>query len=627
MQATRRQQSIQLYPFQQIGYNAIREAWKTYDRVVFQLPTGGGKTEVAIEAIIDIYLNTDEFIVILAPTEVLRSQWAERLRHYGIRAEVVEPGDKNVWPSGIIPLHRVIVCTPQTYMRRLTHHPETVLYDTRLIVDEMHHYGGKSSWALIIAVHQGKILGLSATPERTHPDEAFPAWQYLIQGPQTRDLIREGYLCDYSLYNIQGILQRKPVLGANIEKILGIKKSGRQNRSFDYDSYDSTKLWKQARKEPQSALTRKAFDIWYEWARDRKTIVFALTIDHANYLKQVWNENGFQADVIVAATSSKELADRREAIKRFASTPNGVLFTVNVLREGFDVPDADCLLDLRPTDSIALHRQKAGRVLRRGENKHALILDLTDNVDRMGLPDEPRNWSIHKLPMEEGEGKAPTKACRGMPVLDKDGYIIAPGDKGCYALNPTSSHNCKGCGLSFGKVCNVEQDGCGKWRAWRWWGGELKQFRPGTCMPCGRIARQIALNDRGLGFETDLERLQQAGYHHEIKNGVDELKQRIGAVWVTIQRTSNMKRWRLIVEMDKIYQNVNSTMNRKRLARRNRMKLYEVQTEMHTLVRRRTKTYRSPGDAELAGLHYIASLWQRYSKLMLALEKHLGKKK
>ena len=186
-------------------------------------------------------------------------------------------------------------------------------------------------------------------------------------------------------------------------------------------------------------------EFWQKNAGDRPTIAYAISVDHAHNLRDVFNDAGIPAAVILGDTSSEE---RNKAIAGFREGTIKVLVNVIVATEGFDLPDASCIAIARPTLSLALSLQMVGRGLRpKGDGGNCLILDLAAISVIHGLPEEERQWSLSPRG-EQDPGDAPVVWCPE-----------------CETVSHAASHNCRNCGYAFGKDC----ERCGKWRAWKRW--------------------------------------------------------------------------------------------------------------------------------------------------------------
>ena len=122
-----------------------------------------------------------------------------------------------------------------------------------------------------------------------------------------------------------------------------------------------------------------------------------------------------------------------------------MLVNVAIATEGFDLPDASCIVIARPTKSLSLYLQMVGRGLRpKKDGGDCLILDLAGNALEHGLPEDTREWSLAARGESEAGGDAPVVLCEE-----------------CKTASPAARHNCKSCGAPFGKDCPR----CGKWRA------------------------------------------------------------------------------------------------------------------------------------------------------------------
>ena len=123
--------------------------------------------------------------------------------------------------------------------------------------------------------------------------------------------------------------------------------------------------------------------------------------------------------------------------------------------------------------SLALYLQMVGRGLRPKSNGNCLILDMAGNVEKHGLPDDGRQWSLEPRRQQNEDGAPPVVTC-----LD------------CAGVSPAASRNCQFCESSFGKVCQR----CGAWRAWKRWSAETYcgDFHDLVCNLCHPDAHKLA---------------------------------------------------------------------------------------------------------------------------------------
>ena len=196
-------------------------------------------------------------------------------------------------------------------------------------------------------------------------------------------------------------------------------------------------------------MTGRAVEFWRNHAQGRQTIVYAVSVTHAENLTAVFNESGISAGVIHGGIPAGQ---RAWVIRQFSEGELRVLVNVVVATEGFDLPDAACVVLARPTMSLALYLQMVGRGLRPKPNScDYTILDLAGNVQIHGFPDDERQWSLQP---------------RGHQETGYDPPVVRCPD--CSGVSPAASHSCRLCDNSFGKTCRR----CGSWRAWKRWSAE-----------------------------------------------------------------------------------------------------------------------------------------------------------
>ena len=245
----------------------------------------------------------------------------------------------------------------------------------------------------------------------------------------------------------------------------------------------------EANRDRPDVMTAGALRFWQFRAAERQTIVYAISQDHARHLTAVFNGAGIPAAVMLSDTPREE---RAEAIESFGNGTLRVLVNVAVATEGFDLPDASCVVITRPTMSLALYLQMVGRGLRpKHDGGDCLILDLAGNAETHGLPEDTRQWSLSPRGNNPG-GDAPVVRCEK-----------------CDAVSPAASHNCALCGAPFGKDCTR----CGRWRAAERWGyetrcGEQHELVCDLCHLDAHIQAQLPVTDelrRLTEMEPDLD--------------------------------------------------------------------------------------------------------------------------
>ena len=423
-----------LYHYQQDLVRKVQRALASGDsrkRVMLQLPTGGGKTRIAGALLSDWLVNGSK-AVWLTHRKELSEQTRDSLIGDGVSAMTnvawTSGSDAPAMPSG------VMILMAQTVGRRIARRNVWARFDARdlMVIDEAHH-ATAPGWERAIEQWPGPVLGVTATPWRLSRTEGFNhLFSEMICGPQTVDLRKGGYLCP-----------SRVVWPPPERRIRG----GKIGVTGDYTESGI----KDANQDRPAVMTVGILRIWQEHAADRQTVAYAVSRGHAENLVQVFNAAGVSAAILLGTTDRRS---RQKAIKEFKSHKIRVLVNVAVATEGFDLPDAACVIIARPTESLALYLQMVGRGLRRKEAPpcDCVILDLAANAFTHGLPEDCRKWTLAPRGTPGGNGRAPVVRCGQ-----------------CGTVWPASSHRCKekggGCGYDFGKSCRR----CGKWRPWARW--------------------------------------------------------------------------------------------------------------------------------------------------------------
>ena len=112
---------------------------------------------------------------------------------------------------------------------------------------------------------------------------------------------------------------------------------------------------------------------------------------HAEHVADAFKAAGYLARAVHSKLDDDYIQESTEGLR------NGtveILTQCELLGEGVDIKGAAVLIDIRPTESLTIYLQHAGRVLRYVKNKTAIILDHVGNWTRHGLPDDPREWSL-----------------------------------------------------------------------------------------------------------------------------------------------------------------------------------------------------------------------------------------
>ena len=437
--------------------------------VMVQLPTGGGKTHIA-GVLLRRWLRNGSKAVWLTHRAELADQTCRMLTEAGVSSFSV-----NSWQAGNDApsiVNGTVILMAQTVGRRTSQMQIWGEYRSGdlLVIDEAHH-AAADSWERAIEQWPGRVVGLTATPWRLSAREGFDhLFSKLHCGPQVSELQADGWLC------------QSRVLMPGQEEII---RGGRVAGTGDYNERGIL----QANREHPDVMTAGALRFWQFHAGERQTVVYAISQDHARNLTAVFNEASIPSAVMLSDTLPQE---RTEAIESFGNGTLRVLVNVAVATEGFDLPNASCVVITRPTMSLALYLQMVGRGLRpKTDGGDCLILDLAGNAELHGLPEERRQWSLSPRGIAP-QGDAPVIRCEN-----------------CDAVSPAASHACVFCQSPFGKDCAR----CGQWRATERWSyetycGSLHDLVCNLCHLDAHIQGQLPVTDelrRLTEMEPDLD--------------------------------------------------------------------------------------------------------------------------
>ena len=290
----------------------------------------------------------------------------------------------------------------QTLCRRVAKLNEPKL----ILVDECHHILSDSYKKIIDCFPKAIVIGFTATPVRMNEGGLGAAFESLIESVSTKWLIENRYLAPYKYYGVELADTRR----------LHIKNG-------EFDPYEVESLMS------QSVIFGGAVENWKKFAEGRQTIVYCSSINTSKATAQAFQEAGITAAHLDGTTHK---TDRERIVADFRNGKIKVLCNVDLFGEGFDVPDCEAVILLRPTRSLALHIQQSMRSMRYKPGKTAIILDHVGNYTRHGLPDDEREWTLQQKKKTKKNGKVNVKNCPN-----------------CCAVVPSGKQACPNCGYEF----------------------------------------------------------------------------------------------------------------------------------------------------------------------------------
>lgn len=362
-----------LRPYQQEAKEKIFSAWDEYDNVMFQMPTGTGKTRLFTSIISDIktwgILNSvDTKILIIAHRIELIEQISESLSKYRIPHGVIAGGKERDLRQ------HVQVASIQT----ITHHSNVSaaqdLNVNFIIIDEAHHSMANSYKKLWSMYEGAKKLGVTATPWRMNHSGFQSIYDKIILSKPIKEFIAEGWLAPYNYYsiNVNSIIQKE------IDSI------------DEYDIEGDYKVSALERVMDNQQIRAQLLDSYLKFAKGKKGIIYSISRNHSDHICAEYKEAGVN---IVRIDSKTPRDERNLYVKRFKNGQIDIIVNVDIFSEGFDCPDIEFVQLARPTKSLVKYLQQVGRGLRPTDGKNRCVI--LDNVGlhiTFGLPDSDREW-------------------------------------------------------------------------------------------------------------------------------------------------------------------------------------------------------------------------------------------
>ena len=244
-----------------------------------------------------------------------------------------------------------------------------------IVIDEAHHALAKTYKGMWDRFPKAKFLGLTATPCRLNGKGFTDLFDVLVQSWSVPEFISKGRLATYDFVSIKsdGVTQRL------IDSL--------QKRGADGD-YQNKEMDMLLNKKPSIERLYRSLE---EFGKDRKGIVYAINISHAQKITKLYQENGVKA---IAIDSKTPATERQQDIEAFKKGDIQVLVNVDIFSEGFDCPDVEFVQLARPTLSLAKYLQMVGRGLRVAKGKkNCVIIDNVGLYRVFGLPSQVWNWN------------------------------------------------------------------------------------------------------------------------------------------------------------------------------------------------------------------------------------------
>ncbi len=351
-----------LRPYQVDLENRVRQAYREGCRSpCIVLPCGGGKSVI----IADIAKQTTakgNRVLFLVHRRELCDQIRSTFTWWGVNMRLCD------------------IMMVQTAARRLSKLPRPQL----IITDENHHCLANTYRKIYEYFPECRCVGVTATPVRLNGDGLGDVNDRLIIGVSAKWLIENHCLAPYDYY---------------APSLVDLSEVKMNRGEFETSSVEKLMLKK--------AVFGNVIEYYKKLAGGRQAICYCTSIRHSIETAAAFRAAGIEAEHIDGSTPR---AERDEIVRKFKEGALDILCNVDLISEGFDVPDCECAILLRPTQSLTLYIQQAMRCMRYRPDKRAVIIDHVGNYARHGLPDDDREWTLDKKPKhKKGEKSQPAE--------------------------------------------------------------------------------------------------------------------------------------------------------------------------------------------------------------------------
>ncbi|MCG1570851.1 DEAD/DEAH box helicase [Staphylococcus epidermidis] len=335
---------FKLYDYQENLVDQARHILLKKSGVLIQSPPGSGKS-VMIAEVVKNAVNKGSHILFIVHRKELSYQIENTLKKHGVDLTHVD----------ILSEKRA-----KNILSELT--PPKII-----VTDETHHSRAKTYKDIYDYFPNALRVGFTATPWRANGKGFTDIYDEMVKGPTVEWLINNRKLADYDYKSVVLVDESK------------LKKSS----TGDYTKQSMDKAI-------PKAIYGDIVENYKKYANGQKTILYAHSVEASENIAEQFRNAGIYAEHADAKTSAVK---RNEIMMNFKSGIIKILCNVDLISEGFDVPDCTCVILARPTDSLVLFMQQAMRSMRYQPNKKALIIDHVGNYARHGLPDTPHDWN------------------------------------------------------------------------------------------------------------------------------------------------------------------------------------------------------------------------------------------
>lgn len=330
--------------------------------LLYQLPTGGGKTVIFSEIARRYIEKTGKKVVVLTHRIELSHQTSKMLGGFGVHNKIINSDVKELRDQDDF---KCFVAMVETLNNRLQEDKVEINNIGLVIIDEAHY---NSFRKLFKYFDKSVILGVTATPLSSNIKLPMKDnYKKLIIGESIESLIGKKFLAKANMFNYDVSLQSLK-LGIN----------------GDYTVKSSDELY------GNHSMLGKLMNAYQEIAKGTKTLIFNNGINTSRYVYDLFKKAGYN---IRHLDNKNNASERREILKWFRETPDAILTSVSILTTGFDEPSVETIILNRATRSLTLYFQMIGRGSRYLPHKEEFnVIDMGNNIARFGMWDAKIDW-------------------------------------------------------------------------------------------------------------------------------------------------------------------------------------------------------------------------------------------
>lgn len=237
-----------------------------------------------------------------------------------------------------------------------------------LVIDECHHGTAETYRKIMSYFNPTFTLGLTATPERTDGEDLLDIFKNVAHKLDLKTAVELDTLVPVRCIRI----------ATNID-LRDVRINGFQYNALDLES-----------KIQIPGRNQLIVDTYCEYVKSRPTVVFCMSVRHAQEMADLFQAKGINARSISGSTKP---AERKRILEQYESGKIPVLCACDLLNEGWDSPHTQVLFMARPTMSKTIYMQQLGRGMRKSEGKdHLMVFDFVDNANLFNMP-----YSMHRL--------------------------------------------------------------------------------------------------------------------------------------------------------------------------------------------------------------------------------------